>query len=202
MRIVTLIGSFLLGMALLAPASVFGQAERDLSLETDFPLTTGDTFMNEYDGVVGANLMYSEPVTDRLIIRVGLQYNRLDLGQAVDSENTFINRTGTANDFTPRVGVAYWLDLGNRLELIPEAGFSVTRLVFDFDEEPAIGDTVRSGGGFWLGLNPRYELTGPWKIGASMEYRFTHLESTDVRDTAFDQEYHALNFGASLTYTL
>lgn len=167
--------------------------QRELSVEAAYPLPVGDTFLSKYNGQAGAGAIFSQPLTDRLSLRIGGQYNRLRW-----------DRAGTdVNVYTPRVGLAYMRAISDRMTLAPEAGLSYTHFGFQYAQD-VIPSSKRSlnGGGFWIGLTPRYRLGEQWALGITTEYRATFfIEPTDqALDTPYNRQYHALVFGIVGTY--
>ncbi|WP_022836423.1 hypothetical protein [Salisaeta longa] len=184
--------SLLLVVGLCWAAPVCAQ-HRTLSLEASYPLPIGNTFLSQYDGVVGGSVTMGQPIGGRFALRLGLQYNRLHW-----------DRAGTnANIYTPRVGLAYQWKVSDRIAIIPAVGGSYTRFVF-------VNDVVRpekyvatlNGGGFWVGLTPQYRVNDRWALGLAMEYRATFMERSDTSiNTQYNEQYHALVFGIVGTYT-
>ena len=59
-----------------------------------------------------------------------------------------------------------------------------------------------NGGGFWIGLTPRYRLGQQWALGITTEYRATFFMGPISKelDTPYHRQYHALIFGIVGTY--
>ena len=183
---------FVFALPLCLFSTLAAQAQlRELSIEAAYPLPIGDTFLSQYDGRAGASVMLGQPLSERLSLRVGVQYNRLHW-----------DRAGTdANVYTPRAGLAYSLAISERLTLNPEAGLSYSRFAFQFDADLSSAERILNGGGFWISLSPRYRTGERWAIGVAAEYRATFMEQSDeVLDTPFNREYHALVFGLVGTF--
>jgi len=165
--------------------------QRELSIEVAYPLPIGDTFLSQYDGRVGGSAMLGQPLAERLLLRVGIQYNRLHWNPFATS----------ANIYTLRAGLAYLLQISKRIVLSSEAGPAYSRIGFQYDSEVTPSVRALNGGGFWISLSPHYEVGERWTVGIAAEYRATFMEQADdALNTPFNREYHALVFSLVGTY--
>lgn len=163
---------------------------RELSIEAAYPLPIGDTFLSQYNGRAGASVMLGQSITDDLVIRIGMQYNRLYW----DPAGT------TANVYTPRAGLRYILPISRRVRVNPEAGFSYSRFSYRSDLSPSSGLSGHNGLGVWIGISPQLMIGAKWAIGLATEYRATRLLVDDEFDIPFNREYHAFVVGIVGTY--
>lgn len=184
----------------LATAGQANAQEQGLTLRANYPLTVGDTFLSNYDGVIGAGLVYNQPLFSSLLLRPAVEYERLNLEVPTDRDLNV-----TANAYTARLGLGYPIDLIRDVDVIPEIGIGYTRIGFesggdDVTEDDDAGDPQNSFS-TWVAVNPRYALSNAVEIGASFGYRAAFLETPEgALDTPYNRQLHALTFGATLTY--
>lgn len=162
--------------------------ERSLALKAGYPLTVGDTFLSEYDGIAGGELIYNHPLSQQLMFRPAVRYERLGL-----------DRTGvTANLYSVRVGLGYSIPLTRSLRIIPEGGIGYTRFSFQAPEASMESNSISTK----VALNPMLSVSPSIDIGVSFGYKASILEEPEKEalDKPYNRQLHALTFEAVFEY--
>ncbi|WP_263785304.1 hypothetical protein [Salinibacter grassmerensis] len=177
----------ILSIPFLATPGDTAAQKRSLTLKAGYPLTIGDTFLSEYDGIVGGELIYNYPLSQQLIFRPAVRYGRLNL-----------DRTDvTANLYSVRSGFGYYISLTRSLSVIPEAGIGYTRFSFQASEDAMGSNSIST----WVALTPTLSISPSIDIGVSFGYKASFLEEPEeALDTPYNRQLHALMFEATLTY--
>lgn len=186
MKTAYLVGVLMI-LVLSTPGDITAQ-QRSLSLKAGYPLTVGETFLSEYDGIAGGELIYNYPLSQQLLFRPAVGYKRLGY-----------DRTGvTANLYSVRVGFGYSIALMRSLRVIPEAGVGYTRFSFQASEE-AMGSNSIS---MRVALNPMLSVSPSINIGVSFGYKASILEKPEKEalDKPYNRQLHALMFEATFEY--
>ena len=177
----------ILAILFLATPEDTAAQERGLTLKAGYPLTIGDTFLSEYDGIVGGEITYNYPLSKQLMFRPSVRYRRL----------SFDRTDVTANLYSVGTGFGYYISLMRSLSVIPEAGIGYTRFSFQASEDAMGSNSIST----WVALTPTLSVSPSIDIGVSFGYKASFLEEPEeALDTPYNRQLHALMFEATLTY--
>ncbi|MEZ4698656.1 MAG: hypothetical protein R2832_19715 [Rhodothermales bacterium] len=199
----TKIRILVLASTLIAFVSHAAYAQRvAVSLQTNYPVAIGDTFLSNYGGSPGVGATIDVPIRG-FLIRPTYQYYRIDNGVSPE-QRTFEMVAALSGYFHfVRIGFGRSFELSPRISLVADVGVGGTHFL-----HKVTGSThpnsrrATNGASMWVGINPTYRIGGSIGIGFTAGYNGVFLEKWNNTDTGYDHQYHAVSLEGRVVYYL
>jgi hypothetical protein len=176
------------------PLCNFAQQKSSFAIEIDRPITIGETFYSNYDGIFGAEITYSYLIGKKFRANAAAGYSRYKLSNL---EGIILDNPTYSNFLTGVLTVSYHYPITPNLFLAPEIGGGYGLLNFKnkqagfHDNEGAL--ILRAG------LKITYDITRILSIGVAGHYNFINRHLKDVPDIKYNREVHVIHVGLILT---
>lgn len=185
----------LLLLTLITPTEVAAQ-KSSVSAAMVIPVTTGNTFLSAYDGVLGVELSYNHRLARRLYARPALEWEQYywDRGDAAASVRV--------NAYSAYMGLSFEAIRYYSVDLEIQVGLGYTQMIFDVERGQDVADGDKRGLSGFIQISPQFYLSRGVAVGPVASYRMTVLRKPDppIINSDYNRRLYALRFGFLWTY--